>query len=93
MVYLTSRDDTRGKEAVASLEQELQKSKVLATDGGATEVKHHQLDISDSKSIKTLADYLKKEHPDGIDFVINNAGIALEGFGKSEMIETARTPD
>ncbi|EGY22209.1 carbonyl reductase [Verticillium dahliae VdLs.17] len=83
LVYLTSRDDTRGKEAVASLEQELQKSKVLATDGGATEVKHHQLDISDSKSIKTLADYLKKEHPDGIDFVINNAGIALEGFGNT----------
>ncbi|KAG7136297.1 hypothetical protein HYQ45_006122 [Verticillium longisporum] len=88
LVYLTSRDDTRGKEAVASLEQELQKSKVLATDGGATEVKHHQLDISDSKSIKTLADYLKKEHPDGIDFVINNAGIALEGFDNDVVKKT-----
>ncbi|KAM0281438.1 hypothetical protein ACHAQH_003561 [Verticillium albo-atrum] len=80
LIYLTSRDDTRGKDAVASLQQELQKSNVLSTDGGASEIKHHQLDISDSKSIHSFASFLNKEHPDGIDFVINNAGIALEGF-------------
>ncbi|EEY16621.1 carbonyl reductase [Verticillium alfalfae VaMs.102] len=88
LIYLTSRDDIRGREAVASLEQELLKSRVLATEGGTTEIKHHQLDISDSESIETLANFLSKEHPDGIDFVINNAGIALEGF--SNTLEATR---
>ncbi|KAM0334489.1 hypothetical protein ACHAQA_001518 [Verticillium albo-atrum] len=88
LIYLTSRDETRGKEAVTSLQHELKKSKVLSTDGGVTEVKHQSLDISDSKSIGSLAEFLKKEHPDGIDFVINNAGIALEGFDSNVVRDT-----
>ena len=45
-------------------------------------MKYHQLDISQTNSIRVFADFLKKEHPKGIDFVINNAGIAMTGFGK-----------
>ena len=50
---------------------------------GLSEIKFHLLDITSSDSIKTLASDLKQAHSDGIDFVINNAGIAMDGFGKS----------
>ena len=61
---------------------QLKKAKSLKADGGEAEIKYHQLDITDRKSVQTLAEYIKKTHGDGIDFVINNAGIALDGFGK-----------
>lgn len=65
------------------LEQDaqLKKAKSLKADGGLSEVKFHALDITDSSSIKKFADHLKQAHGDGIDFVINNAGIAMNGFG------------
>ena len=83
LIYLTARDRGRGEAAVKSLEddKDLQKAKVLSQDGGLSTVKYHGLDISKEESIRDIADFLKKEHPDGIDVVINNAGVALDGFG------------
>ncbi|EDU49062.1 FabG Dehydrogenase with different specificities related to short-chain alcohol dehydrogenase [Pyrenophora tritici-repentis] len=82
LIYLTARDQGRGEAAVKSLEQDaqLKQAKALKADGGLSEIRFHLLDITSSSSIKDLADHLKQTHSDGIDFVINNAGIAMEGF-------------
>jgi carbonyl reductase 1 len=70
LIYLTARDQTRGEQALKDIrnDPQLKKAKVLRADGGLTEVKYHQLDISDTKSIKAFASFLGKEHPDGVDF-------------------------
>lgn len=82
MIYLTARDQGRGEAAVKDLEQDaqLKEAKALKVDGGLSQIEFHLLDITSSSSIKTLADHLKQAHRDGIDFVINNAGIAMDGF-------------
>ena len=83
LIYLTARDKGKGEAALKQLEQDsqLQQAKALKAHGGLAEIKYHQLDITDEASIKTLAEHLKESHSEGIDFVINNAGIALNGFG------------
>jgi carbonyl reductase 1 len=83
LIYLTARDSGRGEAALQQLQtdEQLKRAKALAQYGGPTDVKYHQLDISDSKSIYSFCEYLKKEHPEGIDVLINNAGVALNGFG------------
>jgi carbonyl reductase 1 len=85
LVYLTARDDARGSEALHQLENDaqLKKARALAADGGLITLKFHNLDIGNAGSIQAFRDYLKTTHPDGIDFVINNAGIAMQGFGES----------
>ncbi|KAF6839298.1 carbonyl reductase [Colletotrichum musicola] len=90
LIYLTARDKSRGEQALAGIQNDadLKKAKVLSTQGGLAEVRYHQLDISDSKSIADLAAFLKKEHPDGVDFVINNAGIAMQGFDSNVVKNT-----
>jgi len=82
LIYLTARDQGRGEAAVKGLEQDaqLKQAKALKADGGLSEIQFHLLDITSSSSIKSLADHLKQTHGDGIDFVINNAGIAMDGF-------------
>jgi len=85
LVYLTARSPSRGAEAVRTLnaDPKLRAAKVLAQDGGDTTIKFQSLDISDAESICAFRDFLKKEHPEGIDVVVNNAGIAMNGFGMS----------
>ncbi|KAL1605317.1 hypothetical protein SLS60_004865 [Paraconiothyrium brasiliense] len=82
LIYLTARDQGRGEAALKDIHNDvqLQKAKVLKSGGGESEIKYHQLDITDRRSVESFAAYLKQEHGDGIDFVINNAGIALNGF-------------
>lgn len=63
VVYLTSRDENRGKAAVESLN----------ADGLFPEF--HQLDVSDRKSVERFRDHLKSKYG-GIDILINNAGIS-----------------
>ena len=84
LIYLTARDQSRGEEAVKSLQSDsqLKRAKALSEDGGLTTIRYHQMDISDNNSIDDFAAFLKKEHPDGIDFAVNNAGIAMDGFGE-----------
>jgi len=63
-VYLTSRDQARGEEAVHLLQQE------------GLNPKFHQLDIGDEESIKALRDFMKEKYG-GIDILVNNAAIAF----------------
>lgn len=85
LIYLTARDAKRGQDAVSALQQDdqLTKAKALSTHGGLSTIRYHALDVSKPQSITNMASFLKKEHPDGIDIVINNAGIALDGFSIS----------
>ena len=87
LIYLTSRDKSRGEEALEGIKNDaqLKKAKSLVADGGLVDVRHHPLDIAEVESIRRFAEFLKKEHPQGIDFVINNAGIAMNGFGEPLM--------
>lgn len=84
LIYLTARSAERGAEAVKALynDSQLKQAKVLAQDGGETTIKFKELDIASDKSIHDFRDFLKNEHPDGIDVVVNNAGVGLSGFGE-----------
>ena len=93
MIYLTARSDERGAEAVKTLNEDpqLKQAKVLSQDGGDTTISFHALDISQTKSIQEFRDFLKSKHPDGLDFVINNAGIAMQGFDANVVKATLET--
>ena len=64
-VILTSRNEEKGKKAVAELQAQ------------NLNVKYHQLDVLDENSIKSLADYINKEYGK-LDILVNNAGIFVE---------------
>ncbi|XP_053292568.1 carbonyl reductase [NADPH] 1 [Pleuronectes platessa] len=70
VVYLMSRDEGRGQEAVAS----------MASEG--LKPMFHQLDINDLSSITTAAAYFKDKYG-GVDVLVNNAGIAFKGADKT----------
>lgn len=86
LIYLTARDATRGQAAVAELlrDEQLLDAKALVGQGGATEIRFRQLDIADvdGGAAEKFADFVAKEHPEGIDFLINNAAVAMNGFGE-----------
>ena len=75
LIYLTARDKG-GEAAVKSLyeDPQLQRAEALRSDGGLTDIKFHQLDISDTMSIRVFSEFLRKEHEGPVDFVVNNAG-------------------
>ncbi|KAF2202083.1 carbonyl reductase [Delitschia confertaspora ATCC 74209] len=81
LIYLTARDKSRGETALKELQNDpqLKEAKALVADGGLAEIKYHQLDIVDSNSIHKFVEHLKQAHGK-VDFVINNAGIAMQGF-------------
>jgi len=93
LIYLTARSAERGAEAVNTLnnDPQLKEAKVLAQDGGDTTIKFRELDISQTKSIQDFSKFMKAEHPDGIDILINNAGIAMQGFDANVVKETIHT--
>lgn len=63
VVYLTSRDDGRGKAAVAKL------------NSLGLKPEYHQLDVIDRESIKKFRDHIKEKYG-GIDILVNNAAVA-----------------
>lgn len=86
IIYLTARDETRGMEALRSL-QKMEECKQ------PERLKFHQLDILDESSIKALHDHLKSEYG-GLDILINNAAIAFkvsspEPFGTQARVSMA----
>ncbi|XP_060534585.1 carbonyl reductase [NADPH] 1-like [Cylas formicarius] len=68
-VYLTSRDVTRGRDAV----DKLKKLGLKAL--------YHQLDITDQNSIDSFKEYIKSKHG-GLDLLVNNAAIAFKQTAK-----------
>ena len=90
LIYLTARNEERGKAALDSINSDatLKKAQALQADGGPSEVKFLPLDIDDQDSIKAFASKIKESHPDGIDFLINNAGVALNGFNINVVKDT-----
>ena len=62
---------------------------MLVQDGGETTIKFRELDISQSKSIQAFSEFLKTEHPEGVDIVINNAGTLFSStpFGTSRWVD------
>ncbi|XP_026501073.1 carbonyl reductase [NADPH] 1-like [Vanessa tameamea] len=62
IVYLTSRNEKRGLEAVKKL------------NALGLKPQFYSLDVSDKSSIKKFADYIKTKHG-GLDVLVNNAGM------------------
>ena len=93
LIYLTARDKGRGEAALETIhnDAQLKKAKTLAQDGGLATVRFRQLDISERASIESFASFLKREHQDGIDAVVNNAGIAMDGFDLDVVKTTLRS--
>jgi len=81
LIYLTARNPSLGEEAVKKVNNELGSKK-------QSEIRYHQLDITDEASCKSFADYLKKEHGQ-IDVLINNAGFAFKNDATESPAEQA----
>ncbi|XP_038222174.1 carbonyl reductase [NADPH] 1-like [Zerene cesonia] len=80
VVYLTSRDINRGKEAIEILEKE------------NLHPKFHQLDVSNEESVKAFAQYIKEKH-NGLDILINNAGLTASDLRKTTYEDAKRVID
>lgn len=77
-IYLTSRDETRGINALKQL------------DNKGRNIIFHQLDILESQSIESFRDYIAKKYG-GIDILVNNAGIAFKNAATEPMHIQAET--
>jgi len=80
-VYLTSRDEARGLAAVDELKKE------------GLNPKFHILDLGNEETIVNLREFMKETY-DGIDVLVNNAGIAFknaatEPFGEQATVTLA----
>ncbi|ESW11896.1 hypothetical protein PHAVU_008G068200 [Phaseolus vulgaris] len=64
-VVLTARDEKRGIEAVEKLKE----------FGASDQVVFHQLDVTDPKSIESLANFIKTQFGK-LDILVNNAGVS-----------------
>lgn len=90
LIYLTARNQQRGEAALREIRQDaqLKKAKALHEDGGLSHIEYLPLDIDSQESISSFADRLKREHPEGMDMLINNAGIAMQGFNADVVKQT-----
>jgi len=77
VVYLTSRDETRGRDAVDALQRE------------GVSAAFHQLDLESQESVDRFATHLKQNHG-GVDVLVNNAGIAYKRDSTAPFDEQAR---
>ncbi|ROT78111.1 Carbonyl reductase [Penaeus vannamei] len=75
-VYLTARDEEKGLETVAALEEE------------GLSVRFHQLDIDDEESIAAFKTHLEETYG-GLDVLVNNAAIAYKGSATEPFGEQA----
>jgi NAD(P)-dependent dehydrogenase (short-subunit alcohol dehydrogenase family) len=58
---------------------------------GELGVEFRRLDVSDPASVTRLAEDLRAAHPEGLDLVVANAGVALQGFDARVAAETIDT--
>ncbi|MCW3125594.1 MAG: hypothetical protein JWO03_1252 [Bacteroidetes bacterium] len=72
-IIIASRNETKLKEAVAALQNKT----------GNKKIKYYVADFSSQKSIRSLAEQIKKDY-DKIDVLINNAGGVFPDFKLSE---------
>jgi carbonyl reductase 1 len=70
IIYLTARNESLGTESLKKVQDELGNKR-------QSEIRYHQLDITDENSCKKLAGHLKQHHGQ-IDVLINNAGFAFK---------------
>lgn len=82
-IYLGSRDVSKGEEARKSIVSELNKDTLERVS-----IEVRQLDTSSHESITKLASNLKAS---GVDILINNAGIAMDGFDANVAKQTVAT--
>ena len=75
LVYLTSRDEGRGKAAVEQLAKQ------------GLSARYHQLDIDDESSVIRLRDFLVGQHG-GLDVLVNNACIIFRMTSAEPFAET-----
>uniref|UniRef100_A0A914EDH0 Carbonyl reductase n=1 Tax=Acrobeloides nanus TaxID=290746 RepID=A0A914EDH0_9BILA len=68
IIYLLARNSALGESALTKLKSESNGKQI-------SEVKFHQLDITNDESSKRFAEYLKSTHG-GLDVLVNNAGIS-----------------
>jgi len=68
-VYLTSRNESLGREALKDIEKSI--------DGLPCAVKYHQLDIADEASIGKFRDYIEANYKH-FDVLVQNAGFAYK---------------
>ena len=79
-VILTSRDEVKGRKAV----EELQKEDLNP--------KYHVLDICEEESVLNLREFIKNTY-DGIDVLVNNAGVAFPDDINNLFDETSSPDD
>ncbi|XP_077978878.1 carbonyl reductase [NADPH] 3-like [Glandiceps talaboti] len=77
-VYLTARNEERGRKAVKALEDE------------GFHPHFHQLDITSQESIKKCRDFLEEKYG-GLDTLVNNAAIAYKIDSQTPFPEQAKT--
>ena len=73
-VILTSRDESKGKQTIAELQQEIG-TKISG------EFVYHQLDVTSFESIKELHGFVVSEYS-AIDALVNNAAVLLDQCGR-----------
>ncbi|XP_054264351.1 carbonyl reductase [NADPH] 3-like [Macrosteles quadrilineatus] len=78
VVYLTSRDEKKGRAAVENLRKL------------SLSPEYHQLDVLDEESVLRFAKYLKEKHG-GIDILVNNAAMAYQVDSPEPFGEQAET--
>lgn len=86
LIYLTARSSARGEDAVKTLlsDPQLKAVKALTQDGGLTTITFSSLDICDEESLQAFESSIKRDQPEGIDILINNAGIFKEATSKTQ---------
>lgn len=92
LIYLTARSAPRGLAALEALHADpsLASAKVLARDGGPVSLAFQPLDVGDAASIDAFAAQLRAAHG-RVDVLVNNAGVAMDGFGAAVARGTLRT--
>ncbi|KAM3719939.1 Carbonyl reductase [Dirofilaria immitis] len=82
VIYLTARNDKLGMESLNKVIKELGNKR-------HSDIRFHQLDITDRNSCENFASFLIKEH-NGLDVLINNAGFAFKYSATESPEEQAR---